>query len=179
MPASHEQIPNKPLSGSELVEIIEKLVHKTLTKDGMFSQNIAFRRVSAEVRVSLHMDNPVYPEHVATALTQRASIQEIEANPQLAALEAPPLKLPLSGEETVFSEETHIEIASPNMARISNDMPIIQERRNLDTNQIDRKEVRYTGDLPDPATVGNTSTTTGTSVDQRQKWDRLKRVGKK
>src|SRR2546429_7494529 len=118
MPISNERVPNRPLSGLELAKIIQKDVQDILSRDGMFTNNIAFARVSYEVRVSLHLDNPVYPEHISTTLSRPASKQQVEAQPELAAIETSPLKDPLSVEELIASEERHREIQSPNMARV-------------------------------------------------------------
>lgn len=178
MPASHERIPNRSLSGTELVQIIERDVHNILTRDGMFTNNIAFARVSYEVRVSVHLDNPIYPEHIAIVLSRPQSKQEIEKDPQLAAIEPSPLVEPLTEQETVFSEEMHREIASPNMARIEHEIPLIIEKRNLDTNMIERKEQKFVGDIPDPATVGNITSDKSTGDDQRQQWKTKKKVKK-
>lgn len=171
MPASHERVPNRPLSGVELRKIIERDVNRILERDGMFTQNIAFGRVSYEVRVSIHMDNPMYPLHEANILSQPASKQEVEADPTLGALGKGPLDN-VSDDEALFSEEVHREIASPNVARLEAELPLIMEKRNMDTGVVEQKEVHYTGDVPDPATVGNVTTETQTINDQRAKWNR-------
>lgn len=155
MPASNEGIRQKSLSGPELVKIIERDVHEMLTRDGMFNINIAFPRVSYEVRVTMHMDNPLYPTHVNSAFSRPASKQEVEKEPSLAAIETLPLQEPLTDEETVFAEERHREIASPNMARVEHELPLTVEKRNHDSGHFETKEITFKGDLPDPATVGN------------------------
>jgi hypothetical protein len=42
MGASHDRIPNKPLSGTELKAIILRDVAAILDRDGMYTNNIAF-----------------------------------------------------------------------------------------------------------------------------------------
>lgn len=180
MPSSLDRVPNTPLSGSELRQIIEKRVHEVLMRDGLFTQNIAFSRVSFEVRVSIHLDNPLYPEHISNVYSSIPSKQEVETLPQLGALEPPPLIEPTSDEEAVFSEELAETIASPNMARITNGLPIIVQKTNMDTGQIENKEIKYAnaGGSPDPMSVGNLIRETSTVEDQRTKWKRP-RKGKK
>ncbi len=184
MPASHERVPNRPLSGLEAAQIIEKDVHNILSRDGMFSSNIAYGRLSYEVRVTVHMDNPMYPEHVATVLSRPAGVNVIPTNPQLAALENVPLadgengKPPLTDSETMFSQEIHREIASPNMARVEGGMPIKIEKRNPDTGMIELKDQKFTGDMPDPLSVGNLTRESETSEDQRNKMNRPRKGGK-
>lgn len=181
MPASHERVPNRPLSGLELAQIIEKDVKNILQRDGMLSNNVAFSRVSFEVRVSIHMDNPIYPEHVITVHSRPPAVNVLPIHPELAALESAPLSdgegegPELSEDETVFSVETHRQVASPNMARVENGMPIKIEKRNMDTGQVELKDQKFTGDMPDPLSVGNLTQSVDTSEDQRAKWNKPKK----
>lgn len=176
MPASNERIPNKGLAGPELLQIIEKDVHDVLTRDGMFSQNLAFGRVSYEVRVSLHLDNPLYPLHVSEVHSRPASIQQVAANAALEAIEFAPLKEPLTEDETVVSNERQRQIASPNMARVEHDLPMTIAKHNLDTGHIENKVIKYVGDTPDPADVGNVIADKETSEDQRSKWKKPRKA---
>lgn len=174
MPALSERVPNKGLTGQEVKEIILRDVRRILERDGLFTQNISFSRVSFETRVSIHLDNPMYPEHVSITLSRPPSKQEVAANPALASLEAPPLE-GTTESEFVFSEELHREIASPNMARVEHELPIQIEKKNLDTGQIETKEVHFTGDTPEPASVGNITTEKSTVQDQKTQWDKKRR----
>lgn len=177
MPASHERVPNRPLSGPELVKIVEKDVHDLLSKDGMFSRNIAFSRVSYEVRVSLHLDNPVYPEHVAEVLSRTPSKQAVAKGD--GSVEVSPLAGSTTDEEIVFSQERHREIASPNMARVEADLPLMVEYKNLDTGQIEQREQKFKGESPDPLSVKNLTKDTDTTEAQRTKWKKPRKAGKK
>lgn len=178
MPATYERIPNRNLSGPELAAIIIKDVQDIISRDGMFNLNISYGRVSYEVRISLHMDNPIYPQHITTVLSKGPSVQEAAASPQLTALEPPPLKAPLTEGEAVSSTEKHRVIMSPNMSRIENDMPLIQSVRDPQLGPVD-KEVKYTGDKPDPASVGNATTEKDTTEQQRATWGLPKKGAKK
>ena len=174
MPASNERVPNRHLSGTELREIIEKDVHSILTRDGMFSNHLGFARVAYEVRVSIHLDNPMYPHHVSTIESKKASIQQVDLNPALEAIETPPLHS-TSGEEVLFSEELHRQILSPNAARVENDMPLTIDRRNLDTGAVEQVQQKFKGEPPDPAAVGNVKSDKNTTEDQRNRWGKQKR----
>ena len=179
MPASHERVPNKSLSGTELKQIILNDVKNMLDRDGMFGNNLAFARVAYEVRVSMHLDNPSYPEHVSTTVSRPHSKQQIEKQPELAAIEIGPLVEPVTDEEAITSEERQRQINSPNMARIENDMPLTISKRDMDTGRPIEVQQKFTGDMPDPAEVGNVSADSNKSEEQRDKWGRPKKVGKK
>lgn len=184
MPASHERVPNRPLAGNELVQIIEKDVHDILARDGMFTQNIAFGRASYEVRISMHLDNPIYPQHVATIQSRPAAVNVISLKPEMAALETFPLadnegnKPELTEDETMFSTERHREIASPNAARVEHGMPLKIEKRNLDTGVTELKDQKFVGDLPDPLSVGNLTRDTEASVDERVRLNKARKGGR-
>lgn len=155
MPASHERVPNRALSGSELAKIIKNKVNATIDRDGMFTSHIAYERVSFEVLVTVHMDNPSYPQHVSQALSIGPSKQEVAKDPNMAAIEP----FPLSGnvaDEVIFSQETKVVIESPNVARVENELPLLDQKVDLATGQLVNREIMYRGDMPDPASVGNT-----------------------
>lgn len=178
MPASHERVANRPLSGTELKKIILKDVEAILDKDGMLSNNLAYGRIAYEVRVSMHLDNAAYPEHISTIYSRPRSKSEVEKEPELAAIELGPLVEPLTEDETVASTEVQRQIASPNMARVENGLPLQIEKRDLDTGTVKIVEQKFKGDIPDPAEVGNVVTASLTSEDQRAKWNKP-RGGKK
>ena len=169
MPASHERVPNKALSGAELKEIIKKEVAKILDRDGMYSNNLAYGRVSFEVRVSLHLDNPRYPLHISEVLSRPASKQEVETEPDLAALISPPLE-DESDDAVIVSTEEQVAIASPNVARIENDMPLTITTKDMDTGFPKEVQQKFKGSIPDPAEVGNVRKTVDSTQDQKNKW---------
>jgi hypothetical protein len=97
MPTAREQVPNNPLRGDELAKIIEADVHDVLQRDCMMTSRVAYGRVSYELRVILHMDNPAFNTSTTVVQSHQAADDKVEKEPQLAALEpAPPLKKPLS-----------------------------------------------------------------------------------
>lgn len=124
MPTSKELVANKPLAGPDLAKIIQSDVAQLLQRDGMFSPHVAYGRVSYEVRVTMHMDNPSYPTHVTTMRSEKRSDNQVAAEPELAAIEPDlPLKEP-SLEEYVASVERQRRIDSPNLARIEHQLPV-------------------------------------------------------
>lgn len=151
---SREVIPNKGLSGLEVAEIIKNRVGFILDRDGFLSNNRSFGRFSFEVKVTLHFDNFLYPEHVALIKPEAMSKQQLTANPGLAAME-PTIPLPNpSGDDEVSATETVDIIQSPNGARLEHDLPIQVQYRDSSGNQA-IKDIKYDGDKPTPESVGN------------------------
>ena len=175
MPATYERAPNKALTGEELKEIVLKDVKRILDRDGLFTNNIAFERTAYEVRVSIHMDNPMYPVHVNTTHSVPIDKVSISKEPQLAAIGTAPLGKP-SEEAVVFSEEISRQIQSPNASRVEHDMEVPIPAKDIDTGRVTEKMVKFTGDKPDPASVGNTFVERSTVTDQKREWDKRKRA---
>lgn len=124
MPTANELVSNRPLRGDELHRILMRDVDDVLSQDHTMASHVAYGRVSYEIRVSLHFDNPSFAEHVVTARSKPRSDNEIEANPELSAVEwAPPLRSP-SGNDYVRVIERSQKIESPNLARIANGLPV-------------------------------------------------------
>jgi hypothetical protein len=133
MPTSRELVPNKPLSGEELATIIKADLASVLAQDCMLTPRVAYGRVSYEIRVTLHMDNPMMPSSVAVVQSKLAASDAVEARPELAALNPPPPLPDASDDATVYSTERHRDIVSPNVARIEHGMPISVIRPGRDT----------------------------------------------
>jgi hypothetical protein len=77
-----------------------------------------------------------------------------------------------SEEDAMVSQERTRQIASPNMARIENDMPILVEKRDMDTGMPKLVPVTYTGDKGEPESVGNTHTDKDTTEVARKEYRR-------
>jgi hypothetical protein len=113
---SSERVPNKPLSGTELIEITCRDVREVMQRDGMFSEYMAYGRVAYTVTIRYHLANPINPEHeVKVRPKPRPGEEAIEG--------APPLR-DIDGEDAVIAIERYREIVSPNAARIANNLPI-------------------------------------------------------
>lgn len=142
-PTERELVPNPPLAGTDLAQIILRDVSDLLANDCMLTGHIAYHRVAYEVRVTLHMDNPAFPTSVSTMTSRPRSTAEIVADPSLEAIEsAPPLEKPLTDEALVSASERHRDIRSANVARIEHGFPITLQHRNRD-GHVEEEQVKY------------------------------------
>lgn len=141
MPASNELVSNRPLSGTELREIMLKDLANMLDKDGMFAPHIGYARAAYRITVKLHVDNPMYPEHnVSVQSKAPARNTKDEARKML---EPPPLAKP--GEEAVVAAATRERtIESPNGARLEHNLPITVLKKDGNTGEMKEKAVTYT-----------------------------------
>lgn len=166
MPASHERVAQRSLSGTELKKIILKDVAAILERDGMFSNNIAYSRVAYETRITLHLDNPSYPEHVSLTMSKSPSKQEIAGEAPESSMTAFPLD---EGGVDIVAIERQRQILSPNMARVENDMPLQVQKPNLNTGHVETVEQKFVGDMPDPKDVGNIYSDVSKSLEEQTK----------
>jgi hypothetical protein len=133
-PARQELVSNRPLRGDELQKIIEADVHDVLSRDCMMTSRVAYGRVSYELRVILHLDNPAFKESTSVIRSHPASDNQVEAQPELSALEShPPLSKPISEDAYVSATQRDRTIDSPNVARIEHGLPISVVRQGRDT----------------------------------------------
>lgn len=134
MPARSELVSNRPLRGDELAKIIEADVHDVLSRDCMMTSRVAYGRISYELRVVLHMDNPAFPQSETIIRAKRPSDNLLDLQPELAAIEgAPPLAKPLTEDAYVSATQRNRAIDSPNVARIEHGLPISVVRQGRDT----------------------------------------------
>lgn len=150
MPASHETVANRPLSGTELKEIIINDFLKILDRDGMLSDHIGYGQVAYEVEVRLHLANPFQPEHKITVRSNPASKNQIAKDSGMEALSGVPINPEKidkdeSGEPTdvVSSSELSREINSPNLARVANGLPINVTVSDVNSGTKVTREVTY------------------------------------
>lgn len=141
MPTSKELVANRPLTGQELSKIILADLAFILARDTMLSAHVAYGRVSYDLRVTLHMDNPAYPEHTTRTVSIRKSDNELVADPSLSAIEgAPPLTSP-SKDSVLHSTERHRSIESPNLARLEHGLPVTIIANDSAGHAVERKVV--------------------------------------
>lgn len=146
MPTSREVVVNKPLTGTELAEIMKQDVAKLLAGDGFYTSFIAYPRCAYEIRITLHMDNPVCPKQEAIATSRKAAVNHLPDRPELASLDSLPLP-DASPESVLQSTEIHRDIPSPNAARVTHGLPIdvtIREQNGMTS----EKKVLYPADYP-------------------------------
>ena len=124
MPTSREIVSNRALSGTELKEILLRYFKEhVLDQEGLLSDYIAYGRISYEIRLILHLDNYTRPESTTTYRSRRAGNAEVEANPDLAVVEA----LPLADnppDATLSAATITGNITSPNVERIRAGIPV-------------------------------------------------------
>lgn len=163
----NEMVTQRGLSGSELAEIIKKDTAFILANDGMFTNSVAYGRVSYELRLTVHVDNALVPTHVSVVHPFAVSKQQLAANPELAALE---MNVPLDDtteDDIILGVEVERSIQSPNAARIEHDLPI-QVKVTVD-GQKTLKDITYTGDKPTPESSGNSSVISDVSEEVAKK----------
>jgi len=142
VPTAGEIVANRPLAGSDLAKIILADVAQVLEQNGMLSGHIAYGRVSYEIRVTLHLDNPSMPSDTSAVRSVPRAHNVVAGDPALAAIEGPP---PLAGADAssfVSAIERHRDIDSPNAARLAHGLPLPILRREPN-GQIVEELVKY------------------------------------
>ena len=162
MPLSSEQIPNRPLSGSELKTYVLRVLESRLDSDCMFSTQIAYARVSFSVKVAFHLSPTVGDFDVDVYLRPDAAFPQVEG--------APPLNLGPGEEHDVHSFEVVAEVDNPNLVRVHAGIPIEITAKippapgdlfpHLETHQVDYDPA----DFPKPAEPITTDTSAKTAA---------------
>lgn len=129
MPAATEIVANKPLAGTELQQIILQDVEKALAEDCMLSGQIAYGRVSYDVRVTLHLDNPSNPRHLIRMAAKKIPADQHDKQPARIPIEGQPPLAEARRTSIVSATETHRDIPSPNAARIEAGLPLTTTRK--------------------------------------------------
>jgi hypothetical protein len=140
-----EQIPNKPLTGSELADYIVFRLRERVTNDHHFGAQISYRRVAFEITIRLHTDRPTGAWEVHTFTRPEGAV--IEGQPPL--IEAP-------GDSEVLALDVAVDVENPNLARVAAGLPVqIVTRQPAKPGEIfpkvEHHEVRYDPtDYPPP-----------------------------
>jgi len=130
-----DTIMNKPLSGTELKQIIMSDVERMLDMDSMLQAHYGYGRVSYQVNVKLLLDNPAYPEH-----TVKVSAKPNKANPQVAAA---PVK-EVSAEVVKMGRQRSRNINNPNLERVKHGLAIEQSYIDPADGKTKTRELEYT-----------------------------------
>jgi len=113
-PTANEIIGQKALSGMELREIIRKDFEKLLDAEGLLSHYMAYGKISYDLTLRLHLDNPM----------QRESSVTLASKPHVdSPMEAPPLKI-ASNKSVASGQNIHRDITSPNAERLRHELPL-------------------------------------------------------
>lgn len=150
MPTSNEIASNRPLSGTELRQIMLNDLANILSLDGMFSLHIGYGRVSYKLRVEVQIDNPAYPKHTVQTQAKAAAVNEPDET--LRALTPPPIPSPSEASVFAASERTRV-IDSPNHARLEHNLPITILQRDGNDGILKEREVHYNNEGLEPGNV--------------------------
>lgn len=119
MQLSSDKIPNKMLTGPELLEIAVQEFRSMLSKDFAFQGSIAYRRAAFTLSGTFHLGVPFPADHIARSRVKPEGAIEGEV---------PLVEVP--GEEThLVSLERDISLDNPNLARVQHDMPIVVQEK--------------------------------------------------
>ncbi len=134
MPLSTEHVPNKPLSGTELIEILAKDMAKLLASSGHFSSYVAYGRVAYKITVEIDLGNVMLEKQVMQIRSRADDVTEA---------------FPMIGDDTATITATRErKVDSPNVARIANHLPIAAQYRDQDGKTKDRTLHYDPTDLP-------------------------------
>lgn len=139
MPLSNEAIPNSPLTGPELRDVVLLYLRRQMENDWVFNAGTSYPRVAFSVTVEFHFVNPHFSKH---ELHVRAPIE--------GAIEgAPPLKEIGPGDtQLVDAFRFDVSVENPNLTRVDAEMPIIITKGARPTpggilGGVEKREVRY------------------------------------
>src|SRR5580692_1114129 len=126
MPTSRELVSNKALTGTELAHIIVTDVTRMTESNGLLNSQMAFPRVTYDLRLTLHLEVPSMP-----ISTEHVQSRELEPFPLADAPGA-----------VIHATELTREIASPNVARIEHSLPVDVAVIGQDGHQIEQ-QIQY------------------------------------
>ena len=150
MPTSRELVSNRPLSGTELKELIAADFARLLDIDGLLSNHIAYGRVSYEIILRKHLDNASRPTDESIIRSRKMATNIVSSQPELAAVEPIPLRDPSTN--SIFSgDRASRDITSPNQERLRAGLPVPVDIRQQDGTRV-TEYVRY----PQPEVLDDT-----------------------
>jgi len=157
MPTGTEKVVNKALSGLELKDILRQDFERVLGGEGLLSDYIAYGRISYDITLRLHLDNPMMPESKMTIASKPSHDRP--------TIEAAPLVAP-SAEAVAAGQNLHRSIVSPNEERLRHGLPLPVITRGPDgTTQTE--QVKYP---PQPELGAGDMTLTDTTKETREAW---------
>jgi hypothetical protein len=155
-PTANEVVTNRALSGTELREIIKLDIERLLDGEGLLSHYVAYGRISYDLTLRLHLDNPMRPESAVTVASKVTHDT---------AIEAPPLTEP-SDKAVASGSNLHRDITSPNAERLRHGLPVPVTTRQADgTTQTE--QVKYP---PQPELGPGEVEITDTTKEVREAW---------
>lgn len=178
MPLNTEVVANRPLSGTELQELLVRDFKTMLESDGALTNYAAYGRVSYRLELRLFLDNPATPSSVSVLESRRASQQQVAESPELEALVTVPQPDPSKAIDLTRATDRFLvrgrqrtrRIESPNRVRIENGLPIKVTSRDQGGEVVER-EVKYNiEDLP-PAPEGAAGVEDREMSREELRWD--------
>lgn len=164
-----ETVVNKALSGAEIKNLLRRDFERLLANEGLLSDHIAYGRIGWDFRLRLHMTNWLVPESESTLSSRTPGRNLIDADPSLAAIETPPLKLAPDEPSVVTASELSHSIDSPNLERVTAGIPVPVVIRQHDGTTSEQK-VSYPA--PDPSQHAHPAVTiTDVSEEARRDWN--------
>ena len=121
MPLQSETIPNKNLTGREILDCAVADFKAMLERDCTFNPGVAYRRVGYTLEATFHLGYPHQPVKVSVhTRAEPSGVVEgrVPLNP------APP-----EGEGIVLGLERDVKLDNPNLARVHHDLPIKTQER--------------------------------------------------
>jgi hypothetical protein len=114
MPTANEIVGNKALGGEELRSILRADFERLMDADGLLSHYMAYNRISYDITLRLHLDNPYMPESKVV----------IESKPKHdTVIESAPLK-DASAAAVASGTNIHRDVTSPNAERLRHGLPL-------------------------------------------------------
>jgi hypothetical protein len=118
-----EKVPNTPLSGTELKELLKLDFQKMLDNDGLLSSHIAYGRVSYRISLIQTVGHATNPHEDVTSIESRAL--------KGTAIENHPMADP-PADAVATTRTRHRVIDSPNAERVRAGLPIEVEAKDQD-----------------------------------------------
>src|SRR4051812_27137679 len=146
MTTSKEIVINKGLNGEEVKQLLRRDFERLLANEGLLSHHVAYGRIAWDVRLRLHLQNPMSPESESSIASQRVGSNIITQDPSLAAIEKLPLS-PAPPDSVVSGIELSHTVESPNLERVNSGIPVpVMVKQNDGTTS--QQQVVYP--TPDP-----------------------------
>jgi hypothetical protein len=156
-PTGRENVVNKMLGGEEIKSILRADFEKLLEGESLLSHYIAYGRLSYDLTLRLHLDNPMRPESEV-----RIASKSNAAAPQVAP---PPLSDP-SKESVASGTNLHRDIKSPNEERLRHGLTLPVVTTGPD-GTIQTEQVKYP---PSPELGPGTIAITDITKETREAW---------
>lgn len=156
MTLATETVVNRALSGEELKTIIRADFERALAGEGLLSHYLAYGRISYDITLRLHLDNPMCKESSVTVATK------ISAD----GLTAPPPLTDTTPEAVASGTRVERAIDSPNAERLRNGIPIPVRSPQQD-GTVTTELVKYP---PDPTLGDGDVKMTDVTADVRAAW---------